>query len=278
MPVLVNETPDRVDTPPREAPRRRNRRRWITQVAFGALAASLVAVGFGLAGLGRGERSSPFAGSEVVTGAGEMTTVTLVDGSSIRIGPSSRVVLTEDSEGIVAHLTGRAFFAVHSDPSRRFRVISDHGAAMVFGTRFEVRTEDEEFRVMVVEGRVRVSSADGAEVDLQESEMSMSDRGAPATKSRVADVFQQLAWMGNSLVFQGTPLHRVAAEIEHQFGVAVVVEAPELSELTVSVSFTDEELDDVISVVCEIVGALCLIEDDRVRILRDVPATRISTL
>jgi hypothetical protein len=43
------------------------------------------------------------------------------------------------------------------------------------------------------------------------------------------------------------------------------------------VTFTDAELDDVISVVCEIVGALCLIDDDRVRILRDVPATRIST-
>jgi ferric-dicitrate binding protein FerR (iron transport regulator) len=237
-------------------------------------------LGFGLAGLGRpgGEVSGAFSGSEVVTGAGEMTTVTLLDGSSIRIGPSSRLVLTGDSDGVVAHLTGRAFFAVHSNPSRSFRVISDHGTATVFGTRFEVRTEEEEFRVMVVEGRVRVNSTDGAEVYLLESEMSLSDGGAPPTKITVTDVYEQLDWMGNALVFQRTPLHRVAKEIERQFDIAVIVEAQELFETTVSVTFTDEELDDVIMVVCEIVGALCLIENDRVRILRDVPATRISNI
>jgi ferric-dicitrate binding protein FerR (iron transport regulator) len=157
-------------------------------------------------------------------------------------------------------------------------VISDHGTATVFGTRFEVRTEEEEFRVMVVEGRVRVNSTDGAEVYLLESEMSLSGGGAPPTKSRVTDVYEQLDWMGNALVFQRTPLHRVAKEIERQFDIAVIVEAQELFETTVSVTFTDEELDDVIMVVCEIVGALCLIENDRVRILRDVPATRISNI
>jgi ferric-dicitrate binding protein FerR (iron transport regulator) len=81
--------------------------------------------------------------------------------------------------------------------------------------------------------------------------------------------------MGNALVFQGTSLERAAEEIERHFDVTVVLEAPELSGTTLSVTFTDEELDDVIMVVCEIVGALCLIEDDRVRVLKDVPATRI---
>jgi ferric-dicitrate binding protein FerR (iron transport regulator) len=266
------------DTASIQARLRRNRKMWFATTGLGAIAASLVALGFGLAALGdEVEASGPFAGSEVVTGAGELTTVTLIDGSSIRIGPSSRLVLTEDAAGIVAHLDGRAFFAVHSNPSRSFRVITDHGDATVFGTRFEVRTEEEEFRVLVVEGRVRVNSPDGVEVYLLESEMSVSDGGAPPTKITVVDVYEQLAWMGNALVFQRTPLVRVAAEIERQFGISVVLEAPELSETTVSVTFTDAELDDVISVVCEIVWALCLIDDDRVRILRDVPATRIST-
>jgi transmembrane sensor len=259
-------------------PDRGAHRWWMSAWALGAAAAALVVVSVGLADLGQpSEASGPFAESEVVTGAGEMTTVTLRDGSSIRVGPSSRLNLAEDTDGIVARLSGRAFFAVHANPARRFRVMADKGAATVYGTRFEVRSEEEEFRVMVVDGRVRVSTPEGSEVDLLESEMSLTEGDGPPTKSTVSDVYEQLAWMGNALVFQGTSLQRAAEEIERHFGVTVVLEAPELSGTTLSVTFTDEELDDVIMVVCEIVGALCLIEDDRIRVLEDVPATRIRT-
>jgi len=259
---------------PRDEDTERRQRSWLRRVGFGAVAAALVAVGFGLAGLPREqERAGPFAESEVVTGEGEMTTVTLHDGSSIRMGPNSRLNLAEDASGIVAHLAGRAFFAVHADPSRRFRVIADHGAATVFGTRFEVRSEDEAFRVMVLDGKVRVSSSEGTDIDLLESEMSLTQGDAPPTKSRVNDVYAHLDWMGNALVFQGTRLGRAAAEIGRHYGVDVVLEDPALADLTVSVTLTGEELQDALLVVCEIVGARFLMEEGRVRIFRDAPAT-----
>jgi len=80
--------------------------------------------------------------------------------------------------------------------------------------------------------------------------------------------------MGNALVFQGTRLGRAAAEIGRHYGVDVVLEDPGLADLTLSVTLTGEELQDALLVVCEIVGARFVIEEGRVRIFRDAPATQ----
>lgn len=250
------------------------RSRWTRHAGVGAMAASLVAVGFGLAALADGpDTPGPLADSEIVTGAGEMTTLTLGDGSSVRIGPESRLRLVQEDDGITARLDGRAFFGVQTDPSRKFTVKTDYGEAEVFGTRFEVRSENEEFRVMVVDGKVQVS-AGGAAVEVAEGEMSRSGPGGRPTASKVADVYRHLDWMGNALVFHGTPLGRVADELERRYGVDVYVEDPELTELTVSGTFTDQTLDEVLLVVCEIVGARCVHDDERVEIQSGLPGVR----
>lgn len=135
----------------------------------------------------------------------------------------------------------------------------------MLGTRFEVRSEEEEFRVLVVDGRVRVAAAQASAL-LSPGDLSRSRAGQGLSTSRVADVYGELDWMGNALVFQGTPLETVLDEIERRYGVPVILQDPELARVPLTVTFTDQDVEQVILVVCETLRVRCSVENDRVRI------------
>lgn len=240
---------------------------WLRRAAAGALAASLVAVGLGL-GLTvaqeQNDDSAMLAESETVTGPGEMTTLTLADGSSIRLGPQSRLRLSDGRVRRLAWLEGRAFFGVEADSTRPFVVRTPSGNATALGTRFEVNTEDE-FRVLVVEGRVSVT-AGGAQVAVAGGEMSRSVGGGPPATEMVEDVYQHLEWLGDAVVFSATPLERVVEELERQYGAEITIADSALRELAVTAAFTGRPIEEVIVVICEAISAECDVEGDGIRI------------
>lgn len=236
-------------------------------VGWGAAAAALVALGFGIAHLAGtvGGDPSPVLAGEIETGDAEMTTLTLSDGSSVRLGPRSHLRFRESEEERTLYLQGRAFFGVEHDPSREFVVETDYGRAVAVGTRFEVRTDREDFRVLTVDGRVAVS-AGGVELELGEHEMSSASPGRRPSKSRVSDVYEELRWMGNHLVFRATPLRRAVEELERRYGVQVSIERPDLEDFPVTATFTGDAVEDVVLVLCEIARVRCEFDEDRIRI------------
>jgi transmembrane sensor len=237
-----------------------------------ALGLLFIPMGFGLGWLAGGGRqvASVMPENEIITGDGEMATVTMPDGSSIRLGPRSRLRLRAEKDARLAWLQGRAFFGIAPDPSRPVIVRTEHGEVTVLGTRFEIRDEDVEFRVMVVEGSVQVS-AGGEDAQLQAGEMSRARSGEALGVSAVEDVYAELSWMGNALVFQSTPLPSVIREIELRYGVTVLLLSPSLAELTVTATLTDLQVHDVAMIVCEIIGARCFIDADTIRMERAIP-------
>jgi ferric-dicitrate binding protein FerR (iron transport regulator) len=244
-----------------------------SRLAWGTLAAAFVAVGFGLGVLAdRTDVFSPGVDSEITTGPGELTTVTLSDGTAVRMGPSSHLRLSQEGDDWVATLEGRAFFGVVPDASRTFTVRTRYGEAIAIGTRFEVSTGEEEFRVVVVEGHVRVSAADAA-VDLEEGLMSLSAAGLAPVTSRVEDMAGVLDWMGQSLLFRETPLGKAIGEIERVYGVEILLDDPALADLTVTATFTGQGLESVISVVCGIIGAECSMEGAQVHVRAETRET-----
>ncbi len=234
------------------------------RIAAGALAASLMALGFAVA-LSRGatdSRQPVLASAQIVTGQGERATVTLGDGATIRVGPGSSIHLLEGPGETVVNLEGRAYFGVQPGTDTPLRVVTQWGEARVLGTRFEVRADSDEFRVLVVDGSVAISSG-GEALELRPSELARSIRGGKLETEAVQDVSKHLAWLGNALVFQKTPLHQAAREIEYQYGISVSYD-PSLSELTITATFTDASLDDLFAVLCGVIGAECVMDDNRV--------------
>lgn len=237
-----------------------------------AIGLLFIPLGFGLGWFASSKESvvSALPESEIITGDGEMAMITMQDGSSIRLGPQSRLRLRDDAQSRVAWLDGRAFFGITSDPSRPFLVRTEHGQATVLGTRFEVRHEEVEFRVLVVEGSVQVCS-DGGAAEVRAGQMSQTRSGEAPSVSAVDNVYAELEWMGNALVFQATPLGLAKREIELRYGVNIVLEPPSLADLTVTANLTNLQIDDVAMILCEIIGAHCSIDDETIRMKRDTP-------
>jgi transmembrane sensor len=203
----------------------------------------------------------------VVTGAEDLATVQLADGSVARLAPRSRLrLVVSDSERIV-WLQGRAFFAVASQPGRPFRVRTNGGDAIALGTRFGVETEARGLRLVVVEGRVALS-ANGAATEVGGGHAAGLIDGRASRTVRVRDATEELRWMGRFLAFQSTPLPSVAAEIERVYGVRITVADSALAQETVSAAFTDESFHQVVSVVCTVVGARCTISNSSATIGR----------
>jgi ferric-dicitrate binding protein FerR (iron transport regulator) len=90
--------------------------------------------------------------------------------------------------------------------------------------------------------------------------------GAISTVVDVPDRDSLLSWMGNFLVFQATPLDRVAAELERHYGVQVTLLGAGARQQEVTATFSDKTLDEVLRIVCKVVGALCVVSGDTVRI------------
>ena len=138
-----------------------SRARWIPWlIAVGAAAAGVIA-GFVLPRANAPKPAHSWGVADVATGAAEMTTVQLGDGSVVRLAPSSRLRVTASDSAREVTLDGRAFFVVAKMPTRPFIVHTAAGNARVLGTRFELATQEHDLKLVVVEGRVALSTGAG---------------------------------------------------------------------------------------------------------------------
>lgn len=229
--------------------------RWTAWLVAGAAAAGLIA------GLVLPRRSAPvqapsLAVSDVATGAAEMTTIQLGDGSVVRLAPASRLRVTASDSAREVTLDGRAFFVVAKMPTRPFVVHTVGGNARVLGTRFELATHDRDLRLIVVEGRVALSTENGR-VEVRGGEQSGVRDQRTLMPTPVANADQMERWVGKFLVFQSTSVLDAAREVERMYGIRVVVADSVISRRTITATFTDQTVAQVIDVMCSVVSARC---------------------
>jgi len=236
------------------------RRVWVSW-ALGAAAAS-VAAGLAWNLRGMAPPTVGFRVSEFVTGHGETATVGLTDGTVVRLAERSKLKLRGDG-GREVSLQGRAYFAVAKDTQRPFRIQTSAGEVTVVGTRFDLQAENENLRLLVVEGRVRLS-ADGGKAEVLAGEMGRLIKGTPVPVVRVPDVVSMVDWKGNFLAFQDTPLEEVAREIERQFSIRIEIRDARLAKRTLTGWFADWSRAEVMEAVCGVANARCEMGEARI--------------
>jgi transmembrane sensor len=204
---------------------------------------------------------------EIVTGSAETATVTLGDGSIVRLGPSSRLRITQQPSVREVWLDGRGFFAVVEQDGRPFRVRTHAGDAVVLGTRFDLQARKDDLRLLVVEGAVNLD-AHGVAIDVGASQLGRVEGAQPQVREEVDATYlaNERRWLGNFLVFENTPLAQAASELGAHYGVPVEVLDPRLAAMTVRGVFADEELQDVVRVLCIAVSAYCSVSPSGVTI------------
>lgn len=193
--------------PDRAAHRSQARRRALTLLGVGGLAAALAAGG-------RWAWLQPTAQFALRTGRGQLQGLDLPDGSHIDLAAHGEGQVRYHRDRRVCRLlAGEARFDVRHDPARPFVVETALGRVQVLGTVFSVSVRDDRLRVAVARGRVAVAAGQAAQAVqavLEAGEAFEVDRQGRAERSRVR-AESVGAWREGWLVFQATPLPEVVA-------------------------------------------------------------------
>lgn len=202
-----------------------------------------------------GSSAADFGSDEFVTET-EAATVGLRDGSVVRLAPETRLRVHAQHAGREVSLTGRGYFAVAADPTQPFTVHSDAATITVLGTRFDLSVHDDDLRLIVVEGSVRLSVR-GAHVIVRAGQVAQVIRGNLVPPVDVPDPISLIGWMGNFIAFQDTPLRTVVREIEQRYGIQVELSEPALGDRTVTALFAGRSYDEIAEVICVVANLEC---------------------
>lgn len=189
---------------------------------YGAIAAAAAVLTIVFAGWLQLRSPSTFE-----TGIGEHASVTLPDGSRLELNSSSAVqVAYSDAARVIRLDRGEAFFTVAHDTRRPFWVLADKTWIRAVGTAFNVYRRENDVRVTVSEGRVKVAIATIRETPsdtaLAQLPVSLLGAGQQAelrganTKVRMLalpEVGREVSWRGGTVYFDNRPLHEVVQEL-----------------------------------------------------------------
>ena len=218
-----------------------------------------------IAELGSSE-TAPFGAQDtrtIATTVGERNSIPLSDGSLMELNTSTtaRVAFTETRREVVL-LRGQAAFNVATEPDRPFVVLAGDRRITAIGTEFEVRVEDDDVAVTLLEGRVEVAQlrapesgpgrVESVETVSLEPGQRLSVRDG-LTEHVEADALERaMSWREGWLRFENDTLHDVIIEINRYSHRQFRLESPDLGELRVSGSFRAGSVESFASAVVEI--------------------------
>ena len=173
------------------------------------------------------------------TAVGEMSTVTLSDGSVLQLNTDSEVnVAFSDSVRQLELVSGEVYFEVAKDPMKPFIVdVGDDKVAAV-GTAFNIDSRPGlDTEVLVTEGKVKVSVNSLAEVDSDELFLIQGQKVTiGSSESRVNDDQDHetiLSWREGMLVFQGEPLSHAIQEIDRYTSLKLTIIDDSIADIPV---------------------------------------------
>ncbi len=195
------------------------------------------------------------------TNVGERRQVVLRDGTSVLLGPTSRLVVpapSSDDQRLVT-LDGIAYFSVKHDAAHPFTVRAGSISIQDIGTAFAVENDDSAgTRVAVDSGSVAIGAADqnhvrGAVLNARDRATVDADGVVSVERSAVSE--DDLAWTQGRLIFRDAPLVLVGAELYRWYGVRLRVADSTLADLHLTASFSGEPIDRVLDVIALSLGA-----------------------
>ncbi|MEM9833830.1 MAG: FecR domain-containing protein [Bacteroidota bacterium] len=164
----------------------------------------------------------------ISTQRGEKRTVTLSDGSTIRMNYETEIRAPQQFEGSerIVYLTGHAHFNIAHNPEKPFIIYTEDTKTQVLGTSFDVRTfpNSEKTEVVVSSGKVEFSSKEDTQNKVL---LTVNDRALllPGEKISVSEVFaaDYTAWKDNRLVFEDASLEEIVLVLERWYDIDITV-------------------------------------------------------
>ena len=195
---------------------RSSRRGWL----YGAVAAAAaVALTVAVPTLRQGAPDAVYA-----TGTGEHRMINLAGGTSVDLGPSTRLVARGGDPTQLALESGEAFFAVAHDPGRTLSIRAGDYAVTDIGTRFAINRAPAAVTVAVADGQVKVAGARSGAVRLTSGQQLIAEARSATVRVGPISAADVGSWRTGRLVYTDTPLSVVAADITRYSGKRIEVD------------------------------------------------------
>ena len=267
----------------RDAARRAGaRRRWRVPAAT---AAALALIGIGTAFFVQRAKWEPApvrSGEQYETQVGQLSTVTLPDGSTVELNAKTLVRIEfTGKQRRVELVSGQALFHVAKNPQRPFIVRAGDREIVAIGTEFDVRRDSSSIRVTLVEGRVAVSresvsagsgalaspmaigrelasKAGGAgsvgrplmqtsNVFLEPGQQSITQEASGETQVQSVDVQKIIGWRDGRVTLDDFTLADAVAEMNRHSSRQIRLQDPQLAQLRISGVFRAGEQEAFVS-------------------------------
>lgn len=188
------------------------------------------------------------------TAVGEQKTVSLADGSIVKLNTNSKVTV-DFSTGIrsVTLDQGQAYFIVAKNPARPFIVNFGVGSVTAIGTEFEVYKKGPKVVVSLIEGKVKVHGSSQKEVAKSVPEAKHEPEEIIMVADTGLDTGEQIsfspehispviktdnkrinAWQKEQLIFRKASLDQVISEINRYSPRKIILAQPSLGNKIIS--------------------------------------------
>jgi transmembrane sensor len=183
--------------------------------------------------------------ARLATAQGGRTVHTLPDGTLLDLDAQTKLdVMFTSSERLIYIRAGQAYFQVHHDPHRPFRVIAGNLITEDLGTTFDVYRHDHSTQLTVFDGKVRafrprgmlpcqenqpqnVCSTAAPELSASQQINLNDDDPSPVVPQNLnsSELEAARAWREGQIAFTGTTLEGAAAEFERYNDVEFTIDS-----------------------------------------------------
>lgn len=192
---------------------------------------------------------------EKICPAGQKSTITLTDGTRIKLNANSKLTFPEtfSADSREVELVGEAFFEVTRDPSRPFTITTGDLKTRVLGTSFNIMAYPacNKIKVAVATGKVSVKSFDENEqkneVTLLPNEMALYSKISHELSLKSFDQEEELAWKDGILIFKNQNINGITAELAKWYGVSFVLDKKLNIDKDYTGRFDNKSLDEVLT-------------------------------
>jgi len=190
---------------------------------------------------------------------------TLSDGSVVTINKGSSISYNSRLRGDTrkVELKGEAFFNVTPNKKKPFVISINDVQITVVGTSFNVKNNNGNTEVVVETGIVKVTKA-GQTVELKANEkIEVHARDSVLNKEQVSDKLYNY-YRTKQFVCDETPLWKLVEVISQAYDSHIVIGNPAIRNLTITTTFDNESLDQVLNVIIETFNITIIKEGDTI--------------
>ncbi len=186
--------------------------------------------------------------------AGRNSTITLPDGTRIRLNAASTLIFPEvfSAKTRQVSLIGEAFFQVAKDPSKPFIIHTGRFSTTVLGTSFNINAypSTDEIKVAVVTGKVFVEDMEGTgarkSLTITPEEMAVFNKGSGDLSSHAYDYLKEIAWKDNIIHFENADMEAIIDKLAKWYGVTFILNKHIPSKKDYTATYDNKSLEEVL--------------------------------